>query len=155
MASPAIVTLTAENFEAEVLKSTTPVLVDFWAEWCGPCKQVAPVLNEMADEYTGKAKIAKLNIDEGANQQLAVTYRVQSIPMFLVFKGGQIVAQQVGIAGGNVSEKLLLKLVFQFMLPHDRIHEQVRRTMFGAGVIIDLRLGAVNRDTLAGLEAFF
>jgi thioredoxin 1 len=108
MASPAIVTLTAENFEAEVLKSTTPVLVDFWAEWCGPCKQVAPVLNEMADEYTGKAKIAKLNIDEGANQQLAVTYRVQSIPMFLVFKGGQIVAQQVGIAGGKPKLKSLI-----------------------------------------------
>ena len=108
MASPAIVTLTAENFEAEVLKSATPVLVDFWAEWCGPCKQVAPVLNEMADEYTGKAKIAKLNIEEGANQQLAVTYRVQSIPMFLVFKGGQIVAQQVGIAGGKPKLKSLI-----------------------------------------------
>ena len=108
MASPAIVTLTAANFEAEVLKSATPVLVDFWAEWCGPCKQVAPVLNEMADEYTGKAKIAKLNIEEGANQQLAVTYRVQSIPMFLVFKGGQIVAQQVGIAGGKPKLKSLI-----------------------------------------------
>ncbi len=108
MASPAIVTLTAENFEAEVLKSATPVLVDFWAEWCGPCKQVAPVLNEMAEEYTGKAKIAKLNIDEGANQQLAATYRVQSIPMFLVFKGGQIVAQQVGIAGGKPKLKSLI-----------------------------------------------
>ena len=108
MASPATVTLTAENFETEVLKSTTPVLVDFWAEWCGPCKQVAPVLGELATEYAGKAKVAKLNIEEGANQQLAVTYRVQSIPMFLVFKGGQIIAQQVGIAGGKPKLKSLI-----------------------------------------------
>ena len=108
MASPAIVTLSGENFDTEVLKSATPVLVDFWAEWCGPCKQIAPVLNELADEYAGKAKVAKLNIEEGANQQLAVTYRVQSIPMFLVFKGGQIIAQQVGIAGGKPKLKSLL-----------------------------------------------
>ena len=108
MASPAIVTVTAQNFETEVLKSATPVLVDFWAEWCGPCKQIAPVLNELADEFTGKAKIAKLNIEEGANQQLAATYRVQSIPMFLVFKGGQVVAQHVGIAGGKAKIKSLL-----------------------------------------------
>ena len=109
MASPAIVTLTAQNFESEVLKSPTPVLVDFWAEWCGPCKQIAPVLNELADEFTGKAKIAKLNIEEGANQQLAVNYRVQSIPMFLVFKGGQIVGQHVGIAGGKAKIKSLIE----------------------------------------------
>jgi thioredoxin 1 len=109
MASPAIVNLTAQNFEAEVLKSATPVLVDFWAEWCGPCKQIAPVLNELADEYIGKARIAKLNIEEGANQQLAVDYRVQSIPMFLVFKGGQVIAQHVGIAGGKAKIKSLLE----------------------------------------------
>jgi len=108
MASPATVTLTAQNFEAEVLKSTTPVLVDFWAEWCGPCKQIAPVLSELADEYTGKMKIAKLNIDDGANQQLAVTYRVQSIPMFLVFKDGQVIGQHVGIAGGKPKLKSLM-----------------------------------------------
>lgn len=109
MASPAIVNLTSQNFEAEVLNSTTPVLVDFWAEWCGPCKQIGPVLNELADEFTGKAKIAKLNIEEGANQQLAVNYRVQSIPMFLVFKGGQVIAQHVGIAGGKAKIKSLLE----------------------------------------------
>ncbi len=108
MASPAIVTLSGENFEPEVLKSATPVLVDFWAEWCGPCKQIAPVLNELADEFAGRAKVAKLNIEEGANQQLAVNYRVQSIPMFLVFKNGQIVGQQVGIAGGKAKLKSLL-----------------------------------------------
>lgn len=109
MASPATVTLSAENFDAEVLKSSTPVLVDFWAEWCGPCKQIAPVLNELAEEFAGKVKVAKLNIDDGANQQLAVNYRVQSIPMFLVFKGGEIVAQHVGIAGGKPKLKSLLE----------------------------------------------
>jgi len=108
MASPATVTVTAQNFETEVIKSATPVLVDFWAEWCGPCKQIGPVLNELAEEYVGKAKVAKLNIEEGANQQLAATYRVQSIPMFLVFKGGEIVAQHVGIAGGKAKIKSLL-----------------------------------------------
>jgi thioredoxin 1 len=109
MASPATVTLSAENFDAEVLKSNTPVLVDFWAEWCGPCKQIAPVLNELAEEFSGKVKIAKLNIDDGANQQLAVNYRVQSIPMFLVFKGGEIIAQHVGIAGGKPKLKSLME----------------------------------------------
>ena len=109
MASPATVTLSAENFDAEVLKSSTPVLVDFWAEWCGPCKQIAPVLNELAEEFAGKVKVAKLNIDDGANPQLAVNYRVQSIPMFLVFKGGEIVAQHVGIAGGKPKLKSLLE----------------------------------------------
>jgi thioredoxin 1 len=101
--------LSAENFDAEVLKSSTPVLVDFWAEWCGPCKQIAPVLNELAEEFSGKVKIAKLNIDDGANQQLAVNYRVQSIPMFLVFKGGEIIAQHVGIAGGKPKLKSLME----------------------------------------------
>jgi thioredoxin 1 len=109
MASPATVTLSAENFDAEVLKSNTPVLVDFWAEWCGPCKQIAPVLNELAEEFSGKVKIAKLNIDDGANQQLALNYRVQSIPMFLVFKGGEIIAQHVGIAGGKPKLKSLME----------------------------------------------
>jgi len=108
MASPALVNVSTDNFDSEVLKSSTPVLVDFWAEWCGPCKQIAPVLGELADEYAGKAKVVKLNIEEGANQQLAINYRVQSIPMFLVFKGGEIVGQHVGIAGGKGKLKSLI-----------------------------------------------
>lgn len=108
MASPTMVNLSADNFETEVLKSATPVLVDFWAEWCGPCKQIAPVLNDLADEYAGRVKVAKLNIESGDNQQLAIQYRVQSIPMFLVFKGGEIIAQHVGIAGGKPKLKSLL-----------------------------------------------
>jgi thioredoxin 1 len=106
MASPNIVNVTQDNFQSEILSSATPVLVDFWAEWCGPCKMMAPALDELATEYTGKAKIAKVNVDE--QQQLAVTYRVSSIPMFLVFKGGQVVAQHVGASGGKPKLKSLI-----------------------------------------------
>jgi thioredoxin 1 len=106
-ASPNIVTLTQDNFDAEITKSNVPVLVDFWAEWCGPCKMVAPALDELADEFAGKAKVAKLNVDD--NQQLAVNYRVSSIPMFLIFKGGQVVGQHVGISGGKPKLKSLIE----------------------------------------------
>jgi thioredoxin 1 len=94
MASPLIVTLTQDNFEKEALQSTTPVLVDFWAEWCGPCKMIAPVLDELAGEYQGKVKIGKVNVDE--HQGLAAQFRVSSIPTLLVLKNGQIVEQVVG-----------------------------------------------------------
>jgi thioredoxin 1 len=107
MASPNIVTLTQDNFDAEITQSNVPVLVDFWAEWCGPCKMVAPALDELADEFAGKAKIAKLNVDD--NQQLAVNFRVSSIPMFLIFKGGQVVGQHVGISGGKPKLKSLIE----------------------------------------------
>lgn len=95
MAAQNIVTLTADNFEQEVVKSGQPVLVDFWAEWCGPCKQLAPMLNELATEYDGKVKIAKVNIDD--HQNLAVQYRINSIPTLLFFKNGQVVDQVVGL----------------------------------------------------------
>jgi thioredoxin 1 len=107
MASPNIVILTQDNFESEVTKSGTPVLVDFWAEWCGPCKMIAPALDELADEFAGKAKVAKLNVDD--NQNLAVQYRVNSIPMFLVFKGGQVVGQHLGAAGGKAKLKSMIE----------------------------------------------
>jgi thioredoxin 1 len=94
MAAENIVTATESNFNDEVLKSTTPVLVDFWAEWCGPCKMLGPVLDELATEYGGKVKIAKVNIDD--HQNLAAQYRVTAIPTLLVFKNGQVMEQMVG-----------------------------------------------------------
>ncbi len=88
------VTLSPDNFESEVINSDIPVLVDFWAEWCMPCKMIAPVLEELAEEYNGKLKIGKLNVDENAD--LAAQYNIVSIPTMLFFKGGEVVKQQVG-----------------------------------------------------------
>ena len=97
MASPNIVTLTQENFASEVLQSLTPVLVDFWAEWCGPCKAIAPILTELADEYDGRVKIGKVNIDE--QQGLAAEYGIRAIPTLLLFDKGQVADQIVGLRG--------------------------------------------------------
>jgi thioredoxin 1 len=95
MAGENIVTLTDSNFDPEVIKSGTPVLVDFWAEWCGPCKMVAPILDELATEYNGKLKIGKVNIDD--YQSLAGQYGIRAIPTLLIFKQGQVVDQVVGL----------------------------------------------------------
>ena len=94
MASPLISALTQDNFDKEVLQSATPVLVDFWAEWCGPCKMIAPLLDELADEYSGKIKIGKVNIDE--QQELATKYGIRAIPTLLVISKGQVSEQMVG-----------------------------------------------------------
>lgn len=100
MASANILTLTEANFPQEVLQSAQPVLVDFWAEWCAPCKMLAPILDELATEYAGKIKFAKVNVDD--NQQLAGQYRISSIPTLLLFKGGTVVAQMMGLSGKRV-----------------------------------------------------
>ena len=88
------VAVTGENFQTEVLQSPVPVLVDFWAAWCGPCRAVAPALEEIAGEYAGKLKVVKLDVDE--NNEIAGRYNVVSIPTLMVFKGGQMVERLVG-----------------------------------------------------------
>lgn len=103
MASQNVVTLSSANFAREVLQATGPVLVDFWAEWCGPCKMIAPVLDELADEQAGKLKVCKVNVDE--NAELATQYGIRAIPTLLLFKGGQVKEQVVGVVGKKDLQK--------------------------------------------------
>jgi thioredoxin 1 len=92
----ATVKIDGNNFQSDVLGASEPVVVDFWAEWCGPCKMISPALEEISNEMEGKVKIAKVNVDE--NQDLAVQYGVRSIPMLLMFKNGEIADQMIGAA---------------------------------------------------------
>jgi thioredoxin 1 len=95
MASPNITIVTQENFKQEVLQSPQPFLLDFWAEWCGPCKMLSPILDELAQEYEGRVRIGKVNIDE--HQELAAEFGIRSIPTLLLFQQGQVAEQLVGL----------------------------------------------------------
>ena len=101
----ALVEITDDNFDTEVKGSDVPVLIDFWAVWCGPCKMIAPIVEELAGEYDGKAKIGKLDVDN--NQKVAMQFGIRSIPTLLIFKGGEMVDQIVGaVPKAHIEEKL-------------------------------------------------
>lgn len=105
MAGANTLTFTDQNFEADVIGSDVPVLVDFWAEWCGPCRMMGPTVDAVAEEFAGKAKIGKLNVDENGGS--AMRYGIRSIPAFLLFKGGKVVAQKVGTMSKTDMQNLI------------------------------------------------
>jgi len=103
------ITFTDDNFDAEVLKSGLPVVVDFWATWCGPCRMIAPIMEELAEKYEGKVKIGKLDVDE--NQQTAIKYGVRSIPTVLILKGGEVIDTVIGAVPKTIFIDKIQKLV--------------------------------------------
>jgi thioredoxin 1 len=108
--SSAIAQVSDDQFEEQVLKSSEPVLVDFWAEWCGPCKMIAPILDELAVSYAGKLKVAKINIDH--NQKTPRNYNVRGIPTLMIFKNGKVEATQIGA----VSKTQLTQMIDRALL---------------------------------------
>jgi len=109
MASEKVQTLTDSNFDQSVIKAGKPVLVDFWAEWCGPCRRLAPTVDELATDYDGRVVVGKLNVDD--NPGIAGRFSIRGIPTLLLFKGGQIVEQIVGLADKDTLKKLIEKHV--------------------------------------------
>jgi thioredoxin 1 len=109
MAGDNTLTFTDGSFDADVINSEVPVLVDFWAEWCGPCRMMGPTVDQIASDYVGKVKVGKLDVDN--NQLTASRYGIRGIPTILLFKGGQIVEQKVGAIGKNDFQKMLDKHV--------------------------------------------
>ena len=103
------IAITSDNFESEVLKSSIPVLIDFWAPWCGPCKMISPVIEQIAGEYSGRLKVGKINIDE--NSALAEQHGIVSIPTLIIYKDGAMAAQKNGAAPKNDIEALFKNLI--------------------------------------------
>ena len=101
------IVLTEANFDAQVLKAGEPVLVDFWAEWCGPCRMLAPTIEELAREYAGRVKVGKVNVDQNAT--LAERYGIRGIPTVMLFKNGQIVEQTVGVQSKDALQNMINK----------------------------------------------
>ena len=102
-----VIEFSDQNFDSGVLESDVPVLVDFWAVWCGPCKAIAPIVEEIANDYDGKVKVGKIDVDN--NNQVAMKYGIRSIPTLLLFKGGEVVDQVIGNVGKESIESMLNK----------------------------------------------
>jgi len=102
-----VIEFSDQSFDSSVLESDIPVLVDFWAVWCGPCKAIAPIVEEIANDYDGKVKVGKIDVDN--NNQVAMKYGIRSIPTLLVFKGGEVVDQVIGNVGKESIESMLNK----------------------------------------------
>jgi thioredoxin 1 len=105
MANPNVAQVSDASFEGDILKSEVPVLVDFWAPWCGPCRSVAPIVDDLANEYAGKLKVAKINVDEST--EVAMRYQITSIPTFIVFKNGQVADRALGALPRSEFVKLI------------------------------------------------
>jgi thioredoxin 1 len=105
MANPNVAQVSDSSFEGDILKSDVPVLVDFWAPWCGPCRSVAPIVDDLATEYAGKLKVAKINVDEST--EVAMRYQITSIPTFIVFKNGQVADRALGALPRSEFVKLI------------------------------------------------